>query len=114
MDQNQKTCTINLKSAHLPNGYSYGKRFESLEECCPQFKRWFNDTGGHKPTNFNQRSEYKDGFCLVSRGGEYVLVLRVTTSESEFMTTAAEDPIKFCPFCGSPVVIKVTGYVELR
>lgn len=104
----QRLCKIGLKSGNLPSGHHYGCIFDDIESCCDEFKNWFLDTGNRKRTSFDlARDAEKDGFNLTIRGCQDVVVIKT-------ISPAREDRLRYCPFCGAEIEIKVTKVVELR
>ncbi|MFA6552784.1 MAG: hypothetical protein WCT19_04800 [Candidatus Paceibacterota bacterium] len=110
-EEKKNVCVVGYKSASL-GGYSYGNRFFGLNECCPEFKKWFFGTGNKKVTSFNARkgAPYDDeaGFNLVMRGNEIQVELR-----SEDSVCAKTNTMNFCPFCGSKIEVKEICHVKL-
>jgi len=116
MEANKRRCIIGIKKGISPNGHEYGWVLESLNPCCKTFEKWFENTGNHKKTFFNQpNSKENNGFCLVTRGSLPTLVLRVDIEGgSPRFPSIREDEVNYCLFCSTKIEIRTVKIVELR
>ena len=105
----EKICTIGYKRGNMDSGCVYGDIFDKLEPCCDKFKGLFFETGHQKTSNFDSRTDERDGLNLVIRGNALYLVLRISLSRGIIY----EEVVNVCPFCGIRVDVKCTKVVKL-
>jgi len=117
MEDKKKVCLVGYKTGiSEAQGWVYGYTFSELKECCDQFRNWFCYTGNNKVASFNgdhaPYSEEKNGFNLVTRGGELQIELWLSRDKND--CTPKVGQICFCPFCGAKIEIKETCVVRLK